>query len=136
MEQLAKVRQTNGNGMARVVVVRESACSGDCHKCSGCGAIRETLFVRAENRIGADVGDHVVVETATHTVMKAVLLVYLVPVVLFFAGYVLGAVLSFLPGLTGALGFALGIIPAVFLNRRMEQKKESTFRITGFAQEF
>ena len=136
MKQTVRIVSIPEPGIAEVFLERESACSGDCHKCSGCGAIRETLFVRAENRIGADVGDHVVVETATHTVMKAVLLVYLVPVVLFFVGYVLGAVLSFLPGLTGALGFALGIIPAVFLNRRMEQKKESTFRITGFAQEF
>ena len=38
MEQLVRVKETFDDGTATVIHVRESACSGDCHKCSGCGA--------------------------------------------------------------------------------------------------
>ena len=40
MEQIVRVRRLLENGNAEVVHVRESACSGDCHKCSGCGAAK------------------------------------------------------------------------------------------------
>ena len=38
MEQLVRVKETYDDGTALVFRIRESACSGDCHKCSGCGA--------------------------------------------------------------------------------------------------
>ena len=38
MEQLVRVKETFDDGTAMVIHVRESACSGDCHKCPGCGA--------------------------------------------------------------------------------------------------
>ena len=53
MEQLVRVRTCNPDGTAEVVCVRESACSGDCHKCSGCGAAKETILLEAQNPIGA-----------------------------------------------------------------------------------
>jgi len=31
MEQLVRVKETFENGTANVLLVRESACSGDCH---------------------------------------------------------------------------------------------------------
>ena len=39
MEQLVRVKETYDDGTALVFRIRESACSGDCHKCSGCGAL-------------------------------------------------------------------------------------------------
>ena len=42
MEQLVRVKETYDDGTALVFRIRESACSGDCHKCSGCGAAKET----------------------------------------------------------------------------------------------
>ena len=49
MEQLVRVKETYDNGTALVIHVRESACSGDCHKCSGCGAAKESILLTAEN---------------------------------------------------------------------------------------
>ena len=43
MEQIVRVREVFDDGSAMVVHVRESACSGDCHKCSGCGAAQQTV---------------------------------------------------------------------------------------------
>ena len=57
MEQKVRVTQVNEDGTALVLHIRESACSGDCHKCSGCGAATEKMFFEAANPIGARVGD-------------------------------------------------------------------------------
>ena len=71
MEQLVRVRNVFPDGTAEVLLVRESACSGDCHKCSGCGAAKETMIFTARNAINASRGDLVKVESATGPVMKA-----------------------------------------------------------------
>ena len=52
MEQLVRVKETHGDGTATVLVIRESACSGDCHKCSGCGAAKEAILLTVENPVG------------------------------------------------------------------------------------
>lgn len=107
---------------------RRSACGGDCDSCGGCAAIRETVTVAAENPIGAVPGERVTVESDTRTVMGAALVVYLLPILLFFAGYAAGAPLGAAPGLTGAVGMILGVIPILLCNRRLERKK-NVFRI-------
>ena len=89
MEQIVRVHRLHPDGRADIILVRESACSGDCHKCSGCGAAKETMIVTAENPIRASVGDFVTLTSDTASVMKAVVVVYLLPLVLFFAGYAL-----------------------------------------------
>ena len=53
MEQIVRVREARSDGTATVFLQRESACSGDCHKCSGCGAAKETIALDALNPIGA-----------------------------------------------------------------------------------
>ena len=112
MEQIVRVTKTHDNGMATVLLVRESACSGDCHKCSGCGAAKEYMIFDAVNAIGASKGDLVVIQSKTGPVMKAVGVFYVMPMILFFLGYYLGAFLN-AGGLAGGLGFALGIAIAV-----------------------
>ena len=57
MEQLVRVKKTYDDGTALVIHVRESACSGDCHKCSGCGAAKEAMLFTADNPLGARTGD-------------------------------------------------------------------------------
>lgn len=135
MEQMVRVRQTHEDGTATVVHVRQSACSGDCHKCSGCGAAKETVIFRAENPIGARSGDLVVVQSETKTVMKAIGIFYVTPLVLFFLGYALGAWLWSLGGLAGGIGFAAGIALAVVYDRKVAQKEKMIYTITGFGEE-
>jgi sigma-E factor negative regulatory protein RseC len=133
MEQIVKVHRLRGEGRADVILVRESACSGDCHKCSGCGAQKETMIVTAENPIRADVGDLVVLTSDTASVMKAVVAVYLIPLLLFFAGYALGAALHWNGVLAGGLGFVLGVVLAVRFDRRTAKKNDTVYTITGYA---
>jgi positive regulator of sigma E activity len=50
-------------------------------------AAQEKLIVEAENRIGASVGDWVMIEGAASKVATAIVLVYVLPLLLFFLGY-------------------------------------------------
>ena len=133
MEQIVRVHRLRDDGRADIILVRESACSGDGHKCSGCGAQKETMIVTAENPIRAQVGEFVTLSSDTASVMKAVVAVYLIPLVLFFAGYALGHSLGISGGLMGGLGFLLGIAFAVWFDRHTAKKNDTVYTITGYA---
>ncbi len=133
MEQSVKVITTEPDGTARVMHIRESACSGDCHKCSGCGAAKETLFLTVKNSIRAKPGDMVRIESASGPVMAATMVFYLVPLVLFFLGYFLGETLWALGGLMGGLGFALGIGLAVVYDRLVARHQKIEYTVVGYA---
>lgn len=133
MEQLVRVREVFDDGTALVIHVRESACSGDCHKCSGCGAARETLLLKADNPIGARRGDLVKLESASGPVLKAAAVLYMLPMLLFFLGYFAGDVLWQRGALTGCLAFAAGIVLAVLYDRKIGKNDKTGYTITGFA---
>ena len=135
MEQLVRVKETHPNGTATVLVVRESACSGDCHKCSGCGAAKETILFEADNPIGARRGDLVKVQSETGPVLKAAVVLYMLPLVLFFAGYALGAALNISGGITGGLAFVLSIVLIVLYDRKLQKNDKTIYTITGLAGE-
>jgi sigma-E factor negative regulatory protein RseC len=134
MEQLVRVRQTYDNGTAQVILVRESACSGDCHKCSGCGAAKETLLVLADNPIGAVAGELVRLRSETAPVMKAAVVLYILPLVLFFAGYFAGDALWQRGALTGCLSFVAAIGLAVLYDRKIGKTDKCEYTITGFVE--
>lgn len=133
MEQLVRVKKTLDNGTAQVIHIRESACSGDCHKCSGCGAAQEAIVFEARNPIGAKTGDFVTVESETGPVLKAAVVLYMLPLALFFLGYALGAALGISGGLAGCAAFVLSIALIVVYDRRMAKKDNTIYTITGFA---
>ena len=133
MEQLVRVKETYSDGTALVVHIRESACSGDCHKCSGCGAAKEAILFNADNPIGAKRGDLVNVRSESGPVLKAAAVLYMLPLVLFFAGYAVGAALNLSGGLCGCLAFALSIALIVAYDRRMAKKDNTIYTITDFA---
>ena len=91
-----------------------------------------TLRIAAVNTIFAQPGDRVILESGTKSVMGAAVLVYLMPVLLFFAGYAAGAAAGFGQGLcilTSLAGLVLGAALAVWRGRR---QKEIVFHIVGF----
>lgn len=133
MEQIVQINQVFPDGTAEVFHVRESACSGDCHKCAGCGAARETLVLTARNPIGAQPGDRVVLQSDSGPVLKVAAVLYVSPLILFFLGYFLGSVFWGMGGLTGCLAFAVGIGAAVAYDHRVLAKKKTIYTITGLA---
>ena len=132
MEQVVRVKRLMADGMAEVIRIRESACSGDCHKCSGCGAAQQTMLLTAKNPIGARPGDMVVVSSDSSHVLKAAAVLYLLPLVLFLAGYLLGENLWQRGAVMGICGLVLGIA-LVKLYDRLLSKKQIEYTITGFA---
>ena len=133
MEQAVRVRQVLEDGTAEVVRVRESACSGDCHQCSGCGATQQTMVIRAENPIHAKEGDWVVVEAKTGALLKAAAVLYILPLILFVAGYILGEHLWQRGILVSLAGIMLGLVLAKLLDRQMS-RKGNAYIITGYAK--
>ena len=138
MTQNVTVLSVNGH-TARVIHNRPTACHGDCDHCAGgCGAMaaKEKIIVEAENLIGARPGDRVVIEGATKKVAAAIVLVYVLPLVLFFLGYFLTQYVSGPANLVAVLGFVLGLAVAVLVSRSQKKKgTEIQFRITAFARE-
>ena len=65
--------------------------------------------------------------------LKAALVMYMVPMVLFFVGYALGAALFQQGALAGCLAFFLSIGLAVVYDRKVVKKQNTTYTITGFA---
>jgi len=132
MQQLVKVLSCAPDGTAKVACIRQSACSGDCHKCSGCGAVEQTMIFTARNPIGARAGDTVTVESATGPVLKAAAVLYMLPLVLFIVGYLAGMQWQ-LGGLIGGLAFALSIGLIIAYDRLVMQKKNTVYTIVGYA---
>jgi sigma-E factor negative regulatory protein RseC len=116
--------------VAKVAVKRKSACSGDCHTCHGCPHPDEIVMVDADNFVGAQKGDDVVIRSDTGRVLKLAAMLYLMPMVLFFLGYFLtpggeGARLS-----VGGVAFVVGILICVYVSRSMKKNnKEMHFAI-------
>ena len=132
MQQKVKVLTVNADDTAQVMHIRQSACSGDCHKCSGCGAVEEKMIFTARNPLHARPGDVVIVTTETAPVLKAAAMLYMLPLLLFFAGYLLGAAWN-AGALIGGVLFALSIVLCVLYDRRAARKQKNVFTITGYA---
>ena len=137
MIQTAKVTRVLENGTAEVSVKRQSACGHDCYKCGGgCSElmVSSTVSVVAANPVRAMPGDMVRVESSTGGVLKAAVVVYLVPFLLFFLGYFLCAAAQLGGGVSAAVGgcgFAVGVLLAVLLDRQVRRNQSITFCITA-----
>jgi sigma-E factor negative regulatory protein RseC len=130
MEQNVIVRRLLPDGMAEVMRIRESACSGDCHTCHGCPHPDEIVMVDADNFVGAQKGDDVILRSDTKRVLKLAAMLYLMPLVLFFLGYFV------MPGgetprmIAGGAAFVVGIVICMFVSRSMKKNnKEMHFAI-------
>ena len=126
-----KVRQCNDDGTAQVLCLRQSACSGDCHKCSGCGAVEQKMLFTAQNPIGAKPGDTVRVRTQTGPVLMGAAILYLMPLVLFMVGYLVCLTWQW-EFLGGLAGFVLGVLLAVIYDRKVAKKNKPQYTIVGY----
>lgn len=72
------------NGVCGVRVRRKTACGENCASCSGACSAREHICM-AKNVVGAKIGDKVVLETDSKSVLKSAFLVYILPLLAFLA---------------------------------------------------
>ncbi len=134
MEQRVKVHKTHPDGTATVIIVRESACSGDCHECAGCGAASQTLLVRAQNPVGARVGQLAVMRSDSAPVLRGAAVLYLLPLALFFLGYWVGSLWG-LGALGGGMAFALSIAAVVLYDRRVAKRADVRYTLVRLASQ-
>ena len=133
MEQLVRVKEIYPDGTAQVLHIRESACSGDCHQCSGCGAVKQTMLLTAVNAIHAKPGELVLIASSSAPVLAAAGVLYLLPVLLFVLGYVAGLLLWGKGALAGGVAFAAGLLLAILYDR-IAAKKKIVYTITGYPE--
>lgn len=79
--------------------------------------------------IGAKPGDRVVVQSASSQVLGAAVVVYLLPLLLLLGGYGLAR------GVGAAVGFALGLLLAVWMDRRRARKGRLLYTVSSFAED-
>lgn len=138
MTQTATVRRIVNSTKAEVAVLRASACGHDCADCGSCKMYDKPQVVAlAENCAGAQVGDTVVVESASSHVLGIAAVVYLAPFALFFALYFLAGALQVSGAMAlgfGGVGFLIGVAITFLLNRMVREKTQVAFRITSVKQ--
>lgn len=136
MTQEARVIKLLGGNMAEIAVKRESACGGNCKSCGGCSA-NNVVRVSAVNKVQASEGDRVVVSSSTKSILKAAVIVYVIPMVLFFVFYALGAMMSLGETMSIVLslaGFAVGVVMAIAFNKSLKNRAAATFEIISIIQ--
>ena len=134
MTQDAVVTKLMPRGMAEVTVVRSTACGGSCGSCESC-IYQNELKSLARNKIDAQPGQKVVIESKTSVVVGAAMLVYIMPLALFLIGYALAAAAGASEGLCIAVSFAALVVGAVILvtsQKLRKNKNPITFDIVGF----
>ena len=86
MTQDAVVIKLLPKEMAEVAVTRGTACGGNCGSCESC-MFQTELHVEARNLIQAKPGQKVVISSKSSRIFGAAFLVYIMPLLFFFAGY-------------------------------------------------
>ena len=132
MTQIATISRIIDTNYAEISVPRKSACGHDCEECAGCGVSGAAVHAKAANPIDALPGQKVVVESNTGKMMHIIILVYLIPVVLFLAGYFIMAFLgTSVPVQYGVAiaGFLVSIVAAIRYDRKLRERGGLSFTI-------
>ena len=132
MTQIATVERILDKNHAEISVPRKSACGHDCEECAGCGVSGAAVHAKAANPIGALPGQKVVVESSTQKMLGIVAFVYLIPVALFLAGYLLAALVTVSVAVQYTIAiaaFLAGIGFAVLYDRRLKARGGISFTI-------
>ena len=137
MTQTGTVERRLEGGLVLLSVARQTACGHDCENCAGCGVQAGRLEVRAVDRVGVSPGDRVEVRSDNRKLLGMAALVYLLPVAMFLAGYLLGDVLARAGGgysapvhwVVTAGAVILGVVPAVLYDRRTRRRSDFQFEI-------
>lgn len=124
MTQDAVVTKLLPNGMAEVAVTRGTACGGNCGSCESCRFQKE-LHTEARNLIQAQPGQKVTIESKNSRIFGAALLVYVMPLLFFLAGYGLAAALGASEGVKILVSFAALLVSAcvLVLSQRLDRNK-------------
>lgn len=97
--------------LVKIIIPRESACGGGCASCGGCDD-EKSITLELENTLNAEVGDYVVVESKSSTILKSAFIAYIMPLILMIIGLSIGMSVFKYLGYQEyeALGFLVGLV--------------------------
>ena len=138
MEERGIIVKVTGR-KALIKAARTGACENCASKKSCASTNQDETCIEAVNDVGAGVGDSVIFTAGEISVMKAGVLLYIVPVLSFIAGVVLGKIVAdnFLPGanadlltgITGVVFLAFAFLALKLYNRKIEKNDAVQVRI-------
>ncbi len=121
MAEKAKVISIENNVLT-CVLQRSDAC-GDCHACD-ISENKKEMILTAYNQCDAKVGETVEIELSTKAMMTATVIMYVVPLITMFLGFLIGNQFS------ETFSFTLGIVFLVItyliirlFNKRIDKNK-------------
>lgn len=92
MVSKAKIIRIIDENIAEVQVERFTACGHSCDTCGGCSKKDQFITTTANiNHNNIAVGDIVDVVSNTSNVLKGAVIMYILPLILFFVGYFVGS---------------------------------------------
>ena len=91
------------------------------------------MLLTANNPIGAKPGEFVTVRTESGQVLTGAAMLYILPLALFFAGYLIFELAWSLGALGGGLAFVLALVIVALYDRLVVRRQNITYTITGFA---
>ena len=138
MTQDATVIRIIDRNTAEVEVKRATACAGDCDKCAahhGCSEMAvydKNIRVVVRNPVYAKVGDLVEISTETKGLLGFMMLLYMLPLAAFLAGYIVTAMMGMPENVSILTSSALFLLSGgiVILNTR-RKKSSIDFEITS-----
>lgn len=97
---------------AKVIIRRESACGDNCASCGGGCNDSKSITLELENTLSAEVGDYVIVESKSSTILKSAFIAYIMPLILMIIGTLIGMTVFEGLGYANfeALGFIIGLV--------------------------
>ncbi|MEE0944866.1 MAG: SoxR reducing system RseC family protein [Clostridia bacterium] len=118
--------KTNGE-QAEVAIIRESSCGENCASCKGGCTPSETIIV-AENKLGAEVGDKVVLEMQDKNALTAAFIAYIIPLIVLIVASGLVSYFGYGDGMAALCG--MGAMAVCFLAvRRISSIKADMFKV-------
>ncbi|MFV0518947.1 MAG: SoxR reducing system RseC family protein [Lachnospirales bacterium] len=121
MAEIAKVVEVNGSKVVGILT-RTSACAG-CHACE-MGDNPTEMKITAINECDAKIGDNIYVEISTQIMMKATIIMYVVPLCTMFLGFLLGNLYSEMAGfLIGLIFLFFTYVGIRLFSNKLDEKK-------------
>ncbi|CEP82077.1 SoxR reducing system RseC family protein [Paraclostridium sordellii] len=130
MNQRGYVIELVDGTTAKIKMQKHSACAA-CGKCAS-SADKKDIIVEVDNNIGAKVGDYVEVNMDSVNVIKAVAIVYIVPLIALLGGTIISyGILNFIDigmnkeVLSGFIGIVLTAISYLLIKSKDRKFRES-----------
>lgn len=97
---------------ARVIIRRESACGDNCGSCGGGCDDSKSITLDIENTLSAKVGDYVIIESKSSTILKSAFIAYIMPLIFMIIGVLVGMTVFESLGYANyeTIGFIIGLL--------------------------